>query len=81
MRSSGYSLLYSTKNVVDWMITLNGLPNSWMRECPTGLTKTQQRRVQKVWAQEVREEKKEAKRDAWFNEVHTMSPSTKMKSG
>jgi hypothetical protein len=31
-RSSGYSFLYDTKNIVDRMVTLNDLSNSWMRE-------------------------------------------------
>jgi hypothetical protein len=31
-RSSGYSLLYGTKDVVDQMVTLNDLSNYWMRE-------------------------------------------------
>jgi hypothetical protein len=37
------------------------------RWCPTGLTKTQHRRVQKLRAQEKQEKKQETKRDTWFN--------------
>jgi hypothetical protein len=33
------------------------------RWCPSGLTKTQRWRIQKVWAREFTEEKREAKRD------------------
>jgi hypothetical protein len=45
------------------------------RWCPTGLTRTQRRRVHKLRAKEIEEKRREDERDRWFNqERHVIPP-------
>jgi hypothetical protein len=55
-----------------------GTPESVVRRmpaprwCPPGLSKTQRRRLQKLWKREIKQGKAETARDAWFNEARSM---------
>jgi hypothetical protein len=45
--------------------------------CPSGLTKTQCRQMQKFRVQEMKEQEEEEERDKWFNQVRPMIESAK----
>jgi hypothetical protein len=47
------------------------------RWCPTGLIKTQMRRVQKLWAREIAEKRREEERDRWFNQERRLVATKK----